>query len=96
MTMLENPDRAAEFISMNCSDGIVESPLSTFYFGIYVNFFYMEPFLNDPRGRLLMCLGPTSLDRAAYMERCDFNLCDTNILQQHICMCMPVPRGCVT
>lgn len=69
MTLLEVPDRAAEFLSMNCANGVVEDPLSSFYFLLFGNPFDLDPFLSDPRGRMLQCLGPSSLAQAETLER---------------------------
>lgn len=71
MTMLEDPDRAAEFLSMNCADGIVEDPLSTLYYSLYINIYDVDAWSSDERRRVIMCLGPTSLAQTEELERCD-------------------------
>lgn len=70
MTMLEVPDRAAEFLSMNCADGVVQDAMSSLYFTQFANPFDLARLSGDPLLRQLQCLGASSVAKAENLERC--------------------------
>lgn len=70
LKMLEDPDRAAAYISMNCTDAFVDGETSRLFYGPYVHVGESEKFKAHPSLRQVQCVRnaePYDLD---HLERC--------------------------